>query len=369
MRGVLHCTSGRWVAITLTALLGAPATRAEPEPKREGVTCRHWAVLLPEDAGQHRVYDGIRKGLELAQLERVCLKDVTDEEASFKDLVAWHATLAKPEPLLFAIGRRAGARLVAAGYEGPGVLMSTEVTAQGELIAPEPALGPRMARVRAEVAAEVWGAALREMLGLESDATPKVDVAWAEERPGQARESLSRFAWAAGVKVPGQASGWLLGSMDDNPHSGDVDPSPPRALLHVRLGVGERLLPFEKAREEALRLKIPLLSDDPARFGSGAVLVIVPDHQRVGRTAAEAGRRLWRNEPDALAKPLVVRSTEVWVDLVAAQAIGLEPPLTFLAAADRVRAPPKPAPTKLPSGLRPGGPATSPPAPTPSTPR
>src|SRR5262245_57106516 len=145
MRGVPHRAASRWAVLLLAALVGAPAVRAEPEPKKEGITCRHWAVLLPEDAGQHRIYDGIRKGLELAQLERVCLKEVEDTETSFKEFVAWHATLPKPEPLVFAIGRRAGARLVAAGYAGPGVLISTEVTVKGEPLAPEPALGPRMA--------------------------------------------------------------------------------------------------------------------------------------------------------------------------------------------------------------------------------
>src|SRR5262245_14554496 len=130
MRGVSKRNSLGWVALALAALAGGTAARAEPEPKKEGVTCRHWAVLLPEDAGQHRVYDGVRKGLELAQMERVCLKEVEDGEASFRDLVAWHATLPKPDPLLFAIGRRAGARLVAAGYAGPGVLVSAEVTAK-----------------------------------------------------------------------------------------------------------------------------------------------------------------------------------------------------------------------------------------------
>src|SRR5262245_53440707 len=137
MRGVPHRISRRWAVAALAAVLGTAGspTRAEPEPKKEGISCRHWAVLLPEDAGQYRVYDGIRKGLELAQLERVCLKEVEDTEASFQEFVAWHATLPKPEPLVFAIGRRAGARLVAAGYAGPSVLVTTEVTAKGEPLA------------------------------------------------------------------------------------------------------------------------------------------------------------------------------------------------------------------------------------------
>jgi hypothetical protein len=334
------------VALAALGASGAPGAGGEPEPKREGVTCRHWAVLLPEDAGQHRIYDGIRKGLELAQMERVCLKEVEDTEASFKDLVAWHATLPKPEPLLFAIGRRAGARLVAAGYAGPGVLISTEVTVKGEPLAPEPALGPRMARVRAEIPAEVLGNSVRELLAVPPGARPLVEGVSAMGPFGVETEPFERFLQSAGLRAN------ALGV----PDSPEAKRAGALAHLHVRLPFGFALEPFESARKQAYGRRVPIVSDDPARFGTGATLVIVPDHQRVGRTAAEAGRRLWQNEPDALGKPLVVRTTEVWVDLVAAQEIGLEPPLTFLAAADRVRAPPKKA------APAPGAPGVPPPA-------
>jgi hypothetical protein len=313
-------------------------------------------VLLPEDAGQHRVYDGIRKGLELAQMERVCLKEVEDTETSFRDFVVWHATLPKPEPLVFAIGRRAGARLVAAGYAGPGVLVSTEVTAKGEPLAPEPALGPRMARVRAEVSAEAIGQAVGALLGLTQDRRAVVGLAL--ERGGEAIDPRP-FTEAAGIDLNPRGGGRLGPSMKIPV----AEPPPFEALLHVRLGLDERVLPFEQAREWARQVHVPLVSDDPARFGAGATMVIVPDHQRVGRMAAEAGRRLWQGEPDALGAPLVVRTTEIWVDLVAAQEIGLEPPLTFLAAADRVRAPPRKSATPAP-----GAPGASPPG-SPSTPR
>lgn len=325
--GAMRPWPRRSTRLALAALLtiGARSAPAVAEPERP--TCRHWAVLLPEDAGQHRVYDGIRKGLELAQLERVCLKDVPDDEASFGALVAWHQTLAAPAPLVFAIGRRAGARLVAAGYGGPGVLVSAEVTAAGAPLAPEPALGPRMARVRAEVAAEVWGAATHDLLGLGAEARPVVVLAWqvasvAGRSPFP--DAVLPFAAAAGLEV--EAPDATRGA---------------RAVLSLRMGVGETPLPFEKALALARALRVPLLSDDPARFGTGATLLVVPDHQRAGRTAAEAARRLWRDEPGARETPLVVRSTEVWVDLGAAEAAGLDPPLPFLAGADRVKAPPK----------------------------
>jgi hypothetical protein len=336
--------SGARLGLALLAGLGASRAhvRAEdppPAPPQERVTCRHWAVLLPEDAGQHRVYDGIRKGLELAQLERVCLKDVADDDASFASLVTWHKTLPEPSPLVFAIGRRAGARLAAAGYAGPGVLASVELTARGVPLTSEAPLGPRTAWVRAEVPAEIWGAAVRDLLGLSPDSEPRYQIPWSPPHGDATLGAYQmRFFQAARLR----------------PVWRDAAPSspPPQVLLHVRIGAGVNLVPFEEALAEAQRLRIPLLSDDPARFGAGATLLVVPDYQRLGRMAAEAGRRLWRNEPNAL-ETLVVRSTEVWVDLVAAEAIGLQPPLTFLASADRVRAPP---PKRPAASAAPGAP-------------
>lgn len=308
-------------------LLLAPLRAVPPARAEEGVTCRHWAVLLPEDAGQHRVYDGIRKGLEVAQLERVCLKDVADEPVAFEALLAWHRGLPAPQPLLFAIGRRAAARLLAAGFSGPGVVVSTEVTAGGARLAPEPALPPGVVGVRAEVSAETLGATVRGLLGLPQDARPPVAFAYATA-PAPLADPLARFAQAARLElVPLQSA------------AGERDgPPAPRVLLHLRLGLGETLLSFEEARSQALRLRAALLADDPARFArGGAAVIVVPDHRRLGRTAAEAGRRLWRQEPSAAGAPLVVRTTEVWVDLDAAHEQGVEPPLGFLAGVDTLR--------------------------------
>lgn len=316
------------VRVLLVCLLlsAAPPRVPAPAAAEEGVTCRHWALLLPEDAGQHRIYDGIRKGLEVAQLERVCLKDVADEPAAFAALLAWHRGLAAPQPLLFAIGQRATARLLAAGFAGPGVVVSTEVTAGGAPLAPGPVLPSRVVGVRAEVSAEMLGATVRGLLGLGTDARPPVAWAYAAT-PAELAEPLRRFAEAARLEpVPLSAEATNEGA------------ARPRVLLSLRLGLGETLLPFEQARAEALRLRAALLADDPARFArGGAAVVVVPDHRRLGRTAAEAGRRLWRQEPGATGAPLVVRTTEVWVDLDAAHEQGVEPPLSFLAGVDTLR--------------------------------
>jgi hypothetical protein len=213
-----------------------------------------------------------------------------------------------------------------------------------------------MSRVRAEVTAEIWGSALRDLLGLPAGTAVRAELAWFLDLTNPAGEEVAkRFATAAGVQIlrPIPVGPAPTSPVMPTGPSGPVDQRPPQAMLHVRMGVGEHLLPFEQALAEAQRLRIPLLSDDPARFGAGATLLVVPDYQRLGRMAAEAGRRLWRNEPNAL-EPLVVHSTEVWVDLIAAEAIGLHPPLTFLASADRVRAPPpkRPATPAAPSAPR-----------------
>src|SRR5262245_9114694 len=137
----------RTLAFAALAAAGSLVSRAaDLSAGEEAFGCRHGAVLLPEDAGQNRVYDGIRKGLEFAQLERVCREETADEPAAFEALVARYRGKPAPTPLLFAIGHRAITRLLAAGFEGPGVLVTTELTAGNEPLVPEPARGARVAR-------------------------------------------------------------------------------------------------------------------------------------------------------------------------------------------------------------------------------
>ncbi len=305
-----------WAAVGAgTAVPGLGALRAE-----EGVACRHWAVLLAEDAGQHRVYDGLRKGLEAAQLERVCLRDAADAPEAFEALVAWHRARPAPAPLLFAIGGRAASRLLDAGFQGPGVVVTTRVEAGGLPLAPPPPLPAGVLGVRAALAAEALGAALRGALSLPPEAQPAVALA-AQAAPRLPEEPLARFARAAGLRLvePGAVPA-------------------PRALLHLRLGLGETLLPFEQARDLARAIPALLVADDPARFGpAGAGLLLVPDARRLGRTAAEAARRLARGEVPG-GEELPVRTLEVWFDLDAARGQGVDPPLAFLAGVDVLRA-------------------------------
>jgi hypothetical protein len=314
----------RLLALLLAGAAAAGALHAEPEP---GVSCKHWAVLLPEDGGQHRVYDGIRKGLELAQLERLCLKDLADEPAAFQAFVAEQRALPAPGALLFAVGERAAARLLEAGFVGPGVIVSSGPTVAGEPLFAPAAPPPGVTRVRGDLPAETLGQTLRDALGA---ARPRVAFVWAATNEA-AQAAAARFATAGGLELVALES---------------PSPRAPQALLHVRLGAGERLVGFAQAREQALTRRAPLVSDDPSRHGAGAALVVAPDPERLGRQAAEAGRRTWRGEPPA-APALGVRECRVAVDVDACEAQGLTPTVAFLARVHDLRMrPPAPAGTR-----------------------
>jgi len=305
---------------------------ASGEPER--TTCRHWAVLLPEDAGQLRTYDGIRKGLEVAQLERLCLKDLADDEAAFRGFVAEHRALPSPTPLVFAVGRRAGDRLLAAGFEGPGVYVTTAMTVGGLPLTPEPALPPGSLRARGEISAEVLGSALSDLLGVNP---PLVRLTWEATSP-EATAAAERLMKAAGLTLA--------------PVEPIAPPSiVPQALLHLRLGLGERLYPWAQVVAEATQGKFAVLSDDPAHYGTGAALVVTPDHALLGRLAAEAGRRLWRGEAQG-SEPLVARECRLLVDLDACAAQGVVPPVTFLARVHGVRSSAARRPPLAPPGPR-----------------
>jgi hypothetical protein len=78
------------------------------------------------------------------------------------------------------------------------------------------------------------------------------------------------------------------------------------------------------------------VTDDRARFGQGAAVVLLGRHHLGGKAAAECGRRL-RAQPDVKIPPYGLPGLEFWVDLAAADAQGLELPLPFLARADRLK--------------------------------
>jgi hypothetical protein len=298
--------------LLLIAAWAAP-TLAGPEEQAPG--CKHWAVLLPEDAGQMRVYDGIRKGLELAQLERVCLKDLADTEQAFRAFVKEHAALPQPRPLVFMIGRRALDRMLAAGFEGPGVCVSAEWTAYGEPLRPEPALPPAVARVRARMPVESLGAVLRAALGAQ-----RVRVAFEGAEAVGSRALAGRFLRAA--------------QLDEAQTGPDAAPQAD-ARLRVRLGLHAPI--GAVAAHAVAEPGVWSVSDDVGDWGTGAALVVGPDHERLGRTAAEAGRRLWRGEPTPVDQALDLRGFQVHVDLDACRARGVEPPLIFLAGVDGLR--------------------------------
>lgn len=306
------------------ALGGPPPLAAQPA----GTGCRHWAVLLPEDGAQYRTYDGIRKGLELAQLERLCLKDLPAGREALAGFVAEHAALPAPRPLVFAVGERAAGALLEAGFAGPGVVVSSGLTLAGEPLSAPRALPAGVWRVRGELAVEALGSTLREALG---GPRPRVAFAWdtgGGPRPAWLLAVAGRFAQGAGLELV-------------EPDARDE--RAPQALLHLRLGFDDPLLDFARARSEALRLQVPLVGDDPSRFGAGAALVLAPDPERLGRQAAEAGRRLWVGEPPPQVA-LGVRELRVAVDVDAAEAQGWHPTLAFLARAHdlRMRPPARP---------------------------
>jgi hypothetical protein len=297
------------------ALLGARSAAAGEE---EGIGCHNFGVLFAEDAGQMRIYDGVRKGLELAQLRRVCLEDVKEDDASFAafgrkiEATAAAAPAGAPPPLVFLIGPRAVSRGLAARLPAPTVCVDVGWTAARAPLVPLATPSAPGAVVRADLGGERLGQVLRELLGKER---PRVRVAWATV-PDAAAKGLAALAEAAGF---------------------DASPGAEEAWLHVHAGLGEALEPFPDLVKRARERHVPILSDDPARFGQGATVVLVPDFELVGRVAADAGRRLLAAGPVSVLPATRVATVEVWVDLDAADAQGVSIPLPFLASVDRLK--------------------------------
>lgn len=321
----------RLAALALLLLLALLARGAVAGPEDTAPGCRHWAVMLPEDAGQLRIYDGIRKGLEVAQLERLCLKDLADTEEAFKAFVAEHAALPEPRPLVFLIGRRAGDRMLAAGFQGPGVYVSAEWTVEGAPLRPEPVLPPGVVRVRSELPGETLYQALLGAHGPCCNSGLHLLRIPVPPEESAAAELLRRLLQGTPIDV---TTGTYAGAC--------------RLELALRSGLGVSSVP--RPRQGLY------VSDDVGDYGAGAALVLCPDHERVGRTAAEAGRRLWRREPSDAA--LVVRGVQILVDLDVWDEQGTAfpvpagrcPPLTFLAGVDGIKG--RRAPASAPGAAR-----------------
>ncbi|MFV1958567.1 MAG: hypothetical protein ACC662_04045, partial [Planctomycetota bacterium] len=138
---------GLGLVLLLLAPAGSPGARAG-EDEAFGAPLR--AVLFEEDADLLRVYDGIRRGLEHAQLPRVA------QEAPFgaADAKARAAVLARleanPPPLLFVLGREAALVFEKRLPTVPRVFVdgAWEVNGEGRPPAPKPAAPAAVVRSR-----------------------------------------------------------------------------------------------------------------------------------------------------------------------------------------------------------------------------
>ncbi|MFV1959711.1 MAG: hypothetical protein ACC662_09910, partial [Planctomycetota bacterium] len=199
---------------------------------------------------------------------------------------------------------------------------------------------PKPAAPAAAVRPRIRGSRVAAVLrGLDlAPGRPRGELTWPAETPALAREARL-LASAAGFQLVTEGSG-----------------KPPDVLLHLTLREGEHPRPFAESVARARREQIPLLSDDRAHWRHGAAVLVLPDDALLGRVAAEAGRELL-----AAAQPLLlardVGVAEVYLDLEAARAEGLEAPLRFLAGADHLRRGPViwPAPPPVAASASEGG--------------
>ena len=312
--------------LALLPLAACPRpTSADPPPPasaEEGTACVVPAFAPDDDAGLLAAYDGVRRGLEEAHLPRICRRRVEGDDAAAWERAA-RETAEKAPPFVFAFGRKAAARVAAAPFERhgariPTIVVDVATVARGVASPPPPEAVPPAAIVRAEPSVERWG---RVLAGLfPGRPRPGARLPWTRESPEAARLRAAA-AEASGLDLRLAGEG-LVGA--------DL-------VLDWTPGAGEEPMPFEAVLREARALRVPVVSTDRGRFGRGAAVVIVPDHALLGRVAADAARRLRDGEGRVEPLRLAVRATEVWVDLEAAGQEGLDPPLPFLAAADRVR--------------------------------
>lgn len=314
-------------ALALLLLLLVPLTAWSEE--EVGTTCGLHAFVDADDAGVLALYDGLRKGLELAQLPRVCRADptaATGGTAGFLERLAAQASVDRAAGRaigpVFAIGDASADAIIASGTRLPRVLALERYTNARKPLRPLPTVAGA-AVVYADLGVESIGRLLRRLTGSKR---PAVAWAWdAKAFPTSAHTPVMAFADAAHVHLKAAT-----------PDAGI------QALLHLRLGLGERVLSFEEALRLARSLGVPLISDDRGRFGQGAVITLVARHALVGRLAADAARRM-RLAPDKALAPRAVPGLEIWIDLKSADAQSLAVPLPLLARADRLKRGARPA--------------------------
>ena len=312
-------------AVLLAGLAVAPAARGGDPGSATGCVV---PVFVDEDATLVRAYDGLRLGLEEANLPRACREAPPSDDAAGWALAAREARDAGA-PFVVAIGRASAASVAATAFEGPSgrlpcVYVDVAVSL-GFAAFPDAPRRPRpFATVRSEIPLERLARVVLDLLP--GRPTPTALLPWSKV-PADVAALLARAEAATGVRWSTDAA------------------VPPDVILDLPLGAGETREPFAAVLARARGLRVPLLSVDRARFGEGAAVVVVPDAALLGRVVAEASRRAVAAGPGDDPVRLVVRTTEVWVDLEAAAAEGLDPPLPFLARADRLRrARPVPAP-------------------------
>ena len=294
--------------------------------------CVHSAYASPQDAGAQAIYEGLRLGLERARLARICQHPWGNAAEDLAWAKAWRTRLdaAAPGPLLFVVGDDAALRLKGGLQDVPGVHVLTRYAVEGRVLGP-----PARAASRRRV-----------VCGL-------VDVA-------AVRLVLERLCSKSGARVLWHGSGSKDSARAFLKHAGlriqDDSEGPADAILHMRLGPEARP-PYAEALRLARSRKIPLVSDDRARFGQGACVVILPAHDLVGRVAADIGRRLMlrpraktrappANPVDAPQRVQRVTALRTWVDLDAADRLGVRLPSALLAYADRLRRSSQPEATR-----------------------
>lgn len=333
----------RRLLILLLALLPAASAFGE-EPV--GTTCDLDAVVDADDAGVIAAYDGLRKGLEIARLPRVCQVETGGTQTGVEKFLERRAMVAAPrrerglriDPF-FAVGERSCAAVTRASTHLPCVLGVTRYTVQRAPLVPVPrALAGTT--VYADLPVEQVATLVQNML-----ARPDMS---AEERARQPAAALfgghaydddpglTGFARAFGgslvlsdaMRAAGIAS---TGAGGYRVPGGDV-----WAVLCLHVDPRRAAPAFEQALRTSRTHSRPLVSDNRAHFGMGAVVVIVPRHELLGRAMADEGRKL-RAGAAPRKTPRVVPGFEIWVDLAAADAIGFELPLSFLARADRIK--------------------------------
>lgn len=316
-------------------LLLAASLAAEEE---SGVTCDLPALRFERDGRLLKIYDGLRRGLEKARLGRVCEEQVSNDAAALdafaRGLTAEQVRAAageRAQPVAFAFGDKACAALVGRAITVPRVFVLTRFTAGSTPLAPLPKPQGPSSVVYANMRMERLGEVIGRLVGKR---WARAKLAW-RAVPETAERSLARAS---------DVSALTLSRLGANASGSE---GPPEVVLHLRLGVGETLMPLAEAARAARKAGVPLVTDDPLRFRQGvAAVVIATQHDLVGRYAAEAARVLTRHPTERLPARGVM-ALQVWVDLDAVDRQGLSLPLPFLARANVIYRSPVPA--------RPGG--------------